>query len=101
MGSLSLVHPRKDAPPYINSFTPILTGRFFASNSGTSVRVLLVLHPFAAAFVAFFLWFGPSSLIFNLFLASLALAGFAYEASRAKRDLQSSMLLDPTGRHAA
>ena len=86
--------------PYMNSFAPILIGRFSSTNSGTRVSVLLVLHPFAVVFTALLLWLS-SSCIFDVLFALFLLAGFTYEASRAKRDLQSSMLLGPTGQHAA
>ena len=86
--------------PYINSFAPMLVGRFSPAGSGTLIRVLLVLHPIAIVFVAFLFWFS-TSVIFNVILFLFVLACFVFEAKRAKSDLLSSMFIDPLTSHAA
>jgi hypothetical protein len=86
--------------PYINSFAPVLLGRFSPAGSGTCIRALLVLHPLTAAFIALVFWLSTSP-IFHFIVSLLAFCAFVFEARRARGDLQSSMLIEPAASHAA
>jgi len=70
---------------YFNSFNPILFGRVAPTATGSSITVLLTIHPMLWTFLLFVTLLEPGIIAVGLWL--LALTGFSFEASGAKQRL--------------
>jgi hypothetical protein len=79
---------------YINSGSPILAGRVSGLGGGSSVCVVLTLHPIFWILLLTFTWFSIASPVLVGFAWALVVGGFAAETGKATRDLRWSMGLE-------